>query len=75
MRLSPPQRKAGRLRFRAEARLAGKLYGEPFDVDVGFADAVTTVMDVTQGSSFSQFAGVKQPTFRIYPRAAHLAER
>lgn len=29
------------LRFRAEARLAGKVYGDPFGVDVGFADAYT----------------------------------
>jgi hypothetical protein len=74
-RIVSPGMKHDGFRFRAEARLASKLYGEPFGVDVGFADAVTTAMDVTQGSSFLEFAGVEQPTFRIYPRTAHIAEK
>jgi hypothetical protein len=28
------------LRFRAECRLAGKLYGQPFGVDVAFGDPI-----------------------------------
>jgi hypothetical protein len=62
-------------RFRAEARLAGKVYGTPFGVDVGFADPFTTAADVAPGSAFFGFAGVEQPTFRIYPRTAHIAEK
>jgi hypothetical protein len=57
------------------ARLAGKLYGQPFGVDIGFADVVTAPMDVTAGSSFFDFAGVQRPTFRLYPRATHIAEK
>ena len=62
-------------RFRAEARLAGKLYGQPFGVDIGFADVVTAPMDVTAGSGFFDFAGVERPMFRLYPRATHIAEK
>jgi hypothetical protein len=62
-------------RFRAEARLAGKLYGDPFGVDVGFADVLTSEPDVTQGSRFLEFAGIEPGTFRLYPRSAHIAEK
>jgi hypothetical protein len=62
-------------RFRAEARLAGKLYGDPFGVDVGFADVITIEPDVADGSSFFEFAGVEPATFRLYPRHAHIAEK
>jgi len=62
-------------RFRAEARLGGKLYGDPFGVDIGFADALTSEPDVTQGSRFLEFAGIEPTTFRIYPRNAHIAEK
>jgi hypothetical protein len=62
-------------RFRAEARLAGKLYGDPFGVDVGFADVMTIEPDVADGSSFFEFAGVEPATFRLYPRHAHIAEK
>ncbi|HEY0468618.1 MAG TPA: nucleotidyl transferase AbiEii/AbiGii toxin family protein, partial [Polyangiaceae bacterium] len=62
-------------RFRAEARLAGKVYGDPFGVDIGFADVLTTEPDVAQGSRFLEFAGVEPRTFRLYPRHAHIAEK
>lgn len=62
-------------RFRVEARLAGKQYGDPFGVDIGFADALTTEPDVTEGSRFLEFAGVTPSTFRLYPRSTHIAEK
>lgn len=62
-------------RFRAEARLAGKVYGDPFGVDIGFADVLTTEPDEAQGSRFLEFAGVEARTFRLYPRHAHIAEK
>src|SRR5688572_21609769 len=46
-------------RFRAEARLGGKLYGDPFGVDIGFADILTAQPDITQGSTFFEFAGIE----------------
>lgn len=62
-------------RFRAEARLGGRLYGDPFGVDIGFADVLTAEPDVAQGSRFLEFAGIDPPTFRLYPRHAHIAEK
>jgi hypothetical protein len=62
-------------RFRAEARLAGKLYGDPFGVDVGFADVLTTEPDLTNGSDFLTFAGIEPARIRLYPRHAHIAEK
>jgi len=62
-------------RFRCEARLAGKLYGGRFGVDVGFADALTVEPDLVQGSSFLDFAGAQRTTMRIYPRVTHVAEK
>jgi hypothetical protein len=64
-----------RYRFRAEARLGGKLYGDPFGVDVGFADVLTAEPDLTPGSRFFEFAGIEPATFRLYPRQAHIAEK
>lgn len=64
-------------RFRAEARLAGKLYGDPFGIDVGFADIITIEPDEALGSRFFDFAGIEPaklaaprrppPTIRVHP--------
>jgi len=62
-------------RFRVEAKLGGKPYGGAFGVDVGFADVLTVEPDVAQGSRFLEFAGVQPSSFRLYPRAAHIAEK
>jgi len=62
-------------RFRAEASLGGKLYGDPFGVDIGFADVLTAEPDLTQGSRFLEFAGIEPAMFRLYPRHAHIAEK
>ncbi|HEY3355227.1 MAG TPA: nucleotidyl transferase AbiEii/AbiGii toxin family protein [Polyangia bacterium] len=65
----------GGRRFRVETRLAGQLYGMPFGVDVGIADAMTTAADVMAGSSFFAFAGVAPAALRLYPRVIHVAEK
>ncbi|MBW1811545.1 MAG: nucleotidyl transferase AbiEii/AbiGii toxin family protein [Deltaproteobacteria bacterium] len=62
-------------RFRVEARLAGKIYGRPFGVDVAFADALTEEPDHIIGSSFLEFAGIAPLTYRVYPLATHIAEK
>jgi len=62
-------------RFRAEARLGGRLYGDPFGVDIGFADVLTGEPDAAESSRFLEFAGVQPSTFRLYPRHAHVAEK
>jgi hypothetical protein len=55
------------LRFRAECRLAGKVYGQPFGVDVGFGDPIFGEPDVVVADDVLAFAGIAPPTLRLYP--------
>jgi hypothetical protein len=63
------------LRFRAQAEVAGKRYGDPFGVDVGFADALVAEPDIVDGSVFLDFIGIAPARHRLYPRSAHIAEK
>ena len=65
----------GGYRFRAEAKLAGKVYASPFGVDVGFADKMTEEPELIAGTRFLSFVGVEPAQLRIYPRSTHLAEK
>ena len=62
-------------RFRAECRLAGKIYGRPFGVDVAFGDPLVQEPDVVVASDVLEFAGIAPPTLRIYPVVSHIAEK
>lgn len=62
-------------RFVARAQLAGKKYGDSFGVDVGVGDVLTEPPDVLEGSSLLSFVGLTRPTFRVYPRVTHVAEK
>jgi predicted nucleotidyltransferase component of viral defense system len=62
-------------RFRAECLLAGKLYGNPFGVDIAFGDVLTVAPEIIEGSRFLEFAGIAPARLRIYPREAHIAEK
>lgn len=63
------------LRFRAECRLAGKVYGQPFGVDVAFGDPILGEPEVLVADDVLAFAGIAPPTLRIYPVATHIAEK
>lgn len=63
------------VRHRVEARLAGKIYGQPFGVDVAFADPVLGEPDVIATEDILAFAGVTAPTLRVYPVETHVAEK
>ena len=63
------------LRFRAECRLAGMLYGQPFGVDVAFGDPMLGTPDVVVAEDVLAFAGIAPPTLRLYPIETHLAEK
>jgi len=63
------------LRFRAESRLAGKLYGQPFGVDVAFGDPILGEPETATAEDTLAFAGVAPPTLRIYPIETHVAEK
>jgi hypothetical protein len=63
------------LRFRAECRLAGKLYGQRFGVDVAFGDPILGEPETVSAEDTLAFAGVAPPVLRLYPIETHLAEK
>jgi hypothetical protein len=63
------------VRFRAECRLAGRLYGQRFGVDVGFGDPILGDPDVVVLDDVLGFAGIAPPTLRLYPIETHIAEK
>ena len=63
------------LRYRVTCRLAGKAYGEPFGLDVAFADPILGEPDVLTAPDVLAFAGVAPPTLRVYPIESHVAEK
>ncbi|HSC86290.1 MAG TPA: nucleotidyl transferase AbiEii/AbiGii toxin family protein, partial [Polyangiaceae bacterium] len=62
-------------RFRAECKLAGKLYGQPFGVDVAFGDPILGEPEVVVADDLLAFAGIAPPTLRLYPIETHIAEK
>ena len=63
------------LRFRAECKLAGKLYGQPFGVDVAFGDPMLGEPELVVAADVLAFAGIAPPTLRLYPLETHIAEK
>lgn len=63
------------LRFRAECKLAGKIYGQPFGVDVAFGDPILGEPDVIVAQDLLAFAGIAPPTLKLYPIETHIAEK
>jgi len=63
------------LRFRAECKLAGKLYGQRFGVDVAFGDPMLGDPEVVVAENVLGFAGIAPPTLRLYPIETHIAEK
>ncbi len=63
------------LRFRTECRLAGKLYGQRFGVDIAFGDPMFGDADLLVADDVLGFAGISPPTMRVYPIETHIAEK
>jgi hypothetical protein len=63
------------LRFRAECKIAGKLYGQPFGVDVAFGDPMLGEPEAVVAEDVLAFAGIPPPTLRLYPIETHIAEK
>jgi hypothetical protein len=63
------------LRFRTECKLAGKLYGQPFGVDVVFGDPILGEPEVVVAEDILGFAGVAPPRLRLCPIETHIAEK
>lgn len=62
-------------RFRIEARLAGKIYGSRFGLDVGFGDRMLVPPELRPGNDFFSFADLPPTMMRAYAREVHLAEK
>jgi hypothetical protein len=62
-------------RFRSECRLAGRLYGQPFGVDVAFDDPMLGEPETVMAEDVLAFAGIAPPTLRLYPIETHIAEK
>ena len=63
------------LRFQATCTMAGKPYGQPFGVDIGFGDPILGKPDVVTAEDTLGFAGIAPPTLRLYPIETHIAEK
>ena len=62
-------------RFRAECKLAERLYGDAFGVDVAFGDPLLGEPDITVAEDVLGFAGIAPPRVRLYPIETHVAEK
>ena len=62
-------------RFRVACRLAGKLYGEPFGVDVVCGEPILGQPDTARARDVLDFAGIDPPVLRLVPIETHIAEK
>lgn len=62
-------------RFRAECKLAGRLFARPFGVDVAFGDPILGESELVVAADTLAFAGIAPPTLRLYPIETHIAEK
>ncbi len=62
-------------RFRAECRLAGKIYGARFGLDVALGGAVIGDVEEVTTDDLLGFAGISPPKLRVVPIETHLAEK
>jgi Nucleotidyl transferase AbiEii toxin, Type IV TA system len=62
-------------RFRAECRLAEKVYGARFGVDVALGGVVSGDVEEITTDDLLGFAGIAPPKLRVVPVETHLAEK
>jgi hypothetical protein len=55
--------------------LAGKPYGQPFGLDIAFADPILGEPDIVVSEDVLGFAGIEPPVLRLYPIESHIAEK
>jgi hypothetical protein len=58
-------------RFRAERRVAGKIYGQRFGVGVAFGDPIVGEPESFVAEDMLGFAGIAPPTLRVPARDSH----
>ncbi len=62
-------------RFRTQAKLAGKIYGDLFGVDVAVGDSMACPPENLEGDDFFSFAGISRTSIRTLAREVHIAEK
>ncbi len=62
-------------RFRAECRLAGKVYGARFGVDVALGGVLSGDVEEITTDNILGFAGIAPPKLLVVPVETHLAEK
>jgi hypothetical protein len=62
-------------RFRAECRLAAKVYGARFGVDVAFGGVLSGDVEEITTDDVLEFAGIAAPRLRVIPIETHIAEK
>ncbi len=62
-------------RFRAQAMLAGQIYGWPFGVDVAFAEPLVAPPEALLGDPWLDFLGLPPTPVWAYPLTVHIAEK
>jgi len=62
-------------RYYVTCALAGKPYGQPFGLDLAFADPIFGEPDVVVAKDVLGFAGIEPPRLRLYPIETHIAEK
>ena len=62
-------------RFRGECKLAGKVYGQPFGIDVAFGDPIFGESEIVAADDVLAFADIAPPALRLYPIETHIAEK
>jgi len=65
----------GGKRFRVEAKLAGKLYGAPFGLDIVFGGHMLGESTPIVDEDYLGFAGIAPPTLQLLPVETDLAEK
>lgn len=65
----------GGKRFRAECRLAGKLYGARFGLDVVLGGPMLGKPSAIETEPYLDFAGIASPVVPVLPVETHLAEK
>jgi hypothetical protein len=62
-------------RFRAECRLAARVYGARFGVDIAFGGVLSGEVEEITTDDLLEFAGIAPPRLRVVPIETHLAEK
>jgi hypothetical protein len=65
----------GGRRYRAECRMGGRPYGQPFQVDVTLGEPFFGEPDLLIGHNRLAFAGIPDVPLLLYPVEAHIAEK